>query len=139
MCKIKIWFEKSTKLNVNKNIYYYLEFKFNREICKTTFFLLPSCNNTLLCCPFLKIAFSLNRMTTEIFLSNFWRQKKNFRKTFFPPKKINFPPKLFFVTNFFSAIKNTFKNPCKFVLVGNRFTRYFKRILKYLQWILKGF
>ena len=41
MCKIKIWFEKSIKLNVNENIYYYLEFKYNREICKTTFFYYP--------------------------------------------------------------------------------------------------
>ena len=30
MCKIKIWFEKNTKLNVKKKIYYYLKFKYNR-------------------------------------------------------------------------------------------------------------
>jgi len=67
----------------------------------------------------------------------------------FPPNSLRqnlfIPPKKYFPSNFFSAKKkvpakqNAFKNPYNFFLAENRFTRDFKRVLKDVQEILKGF
>jgi len=69
-------------------------------------------------------------------------------KIFFPAKK-KFPANFLFHNNFFLNQKNDFKNPCKYFLMANRFTRDFvnifwrqidlQGILKDLQEILKKF
>jgi len=53
--------------------------------------------------------------------------------------KFFFPPKKTFSAKFFLKKKKDFKNPCKYFLAANRFTRDFKRVLKDLQEILKEF
>jgi len=74
----------------------------------------------------------------------FFPAKKNFPPNFFPAKKKNPPKKkifakFFFRNKFFFSQKNDFKNPYKYLLAANRFTKDFKRVLKDLQEILKRF
>jgi len=58
-------------------------------------------------------------LETEIFPPNFlFPAKKIFRQTFSRQKKVR--------DKFFFSKRNAFKNPCKFFLAGNRFTRDFK-------------
>jgi len=71
-------------------------------------------------------------LETEIFPPNLFFLPKNK----IPTKKKKFTKSFFCHKNFLSQ-KNAFKNPCKFILAGNRFTRDFKRFTLDFKRVLK--